>query len=73
MAIDEGCERVIESKWSNDAISSNPLKRVQDLLKSCSCALTRWSSQKFGDSDKDIGAKTKRIKNLQKMMKVLTM
>lgn len=56
-SLGEECGRVIEVQWKKETSSTEPLKRVQEMMEWCRKALASWSNETFvflkkGEDDK---------------------
>ncbi|KAF5475902.1 hypothetical protein F2P56_007659 [Juglans regia] len=62
---DEKCELVVTGGWLGQESSTNPMKKVQQLLHSCSGILNKWAKIKDSNSGKEIERLIVKIKKLQ--------
>jgi hypothetical protein len=63
--LDEEYNNVVQSAWDSAGGGINALENVQQKLASCQADLTSWSRRKFGDTEKKVKEKTKRLELLQ--------
>ena len=62
---DEESQAIITKAWGLETCGGASMPTTQKKLVACKIALASWSWQKYGNVEKEIKAKTKRLKKLQ--------
>lgn len=56
---------ILEEAWQNKSSGVSAMQAVQGKLECCQRALSQWSGRKYGNTEKLLKKKTKRLEELQ--------